>query len=112
VELLEDRWLLSTYYVSNTNDSGAGSLRDAIQSANGDATPDNIVFDIPASTAPGLNVPVAGFDPVLQDWTIRLQTPLPAITNTVWIDGYTQAESGVNYLYPGNQAVSTILYFP
>ena len=51
----------------------------------------NIVFDIPASTAANLNVPVAGFDPVTQTWTITLDSPLPPITHPVAIDGYTQA---------------------
>ena len=58
LEALETRQLLSTYAVTNTNDSGAGSLRQAIINANGDSSPDNIVFDIPASTAPNLDVPV------------------------------------------------------
>ena len=62
--MLEDRTLLSTYVVSNTGDSGAGSLRQAILNANADTAADNIVFDIPASSAPLLNVPVSGFNPV------------------------------------------------
>src|SRR5690349_19358419 len=85
LEPLESRRLLSTIHVRNTNDSGPGSLRGAIDQANVDATADDIVFDIPASTAPLLNVPVSGFNPVTQDWTITLQTPLPPIKNPVWI---------------------------
>ncbi len=100
LEALETRQLLSTYAVINTNDSGAGSLRQAIINADGDNTPDDIVFNIPASTAPLLNVPVPGFDPGTQDWTITLQSALPAITNTVSIDGYTEAPVGVPYRYP------------
>src|SRR5271165_2297119 len=93
LELLESRQLLSTYVVTNCNDSGAGSLRQAILNANADVVggvmkPDNIYFDIPASTAANLDVPIPGFDPVTQDWTITLQNPLPTILNTVWIDGY------------------------
>src|SRR5262245_31537610 len=84
LELLESRQLLSTYIVSNTNDSGAGSLRQAILDAKLDSVPDNIEFDIPASTAPNLDVPVSGFDPGTQTWRIQLATPLPTITNTVW----------------------------
>ena len=95
-ESLEPRRLLSTFVVDNTSDSGAGSLRAAITAANADPSPgtDNIYFNIPASTAPGLNVPVPGFDPTTQDWTITLASPLPTITRPVAIDGYTQAHAG------------------
>jgi hypothetical protein len=41
---LEGRELLSTLTVSNTNDSGAGSLRAAVNQANSDAGGDTIVF--------------------------------------------------------------------
>ncbi len=99
LEALESRQLLSTYAVINTNDSGAGSLRQAIINANKDTRPDDIVFNIPASTAPLLNVPVSGFDPGTQDWTITLLSALPAITNTVSIDGYNEAPVGVPYRY-------------
>ena len=43
---LEDRLLLSGYTVSNTNDSGAGSLRAAILSANGNPGADTITFTV------------------------------------------------------------------
>ena len=99
LEDLEARQLLSTYAVLNTNDAGTGSLRQAIINANKDTSPDDIVFNIPASTAPLLDVPVPGFDPVTQTWTIKLVTPLPAITNTVSLDGYTEAPVGVPYRY-------------
>jgi hypothetical protein len=41
---LEGRELLSTLTVSNTNDSGAGSLRAAVDLANSDRGGDTIVF--------------------------------------------------------------------
>ena len=68
VEALETRQLLSTYVVINTNDSGAGSLRQAIINANNEVvngvmSPDNIDFDIPASSTNTPGVPVPGFDP-------------------------------------------------
>src|SRR5262245_49421830 len=81
LEPLESRRLLTTYTVSNTQDSGAGSLRQAILNANADSVADNIGFDIPSSDP--------NFDPVTQDWTITLQSALPAVTNTVDIDGFT-----------------------
>jgi len=97
---LENRCLLSTFEVRNTLDSGDGSLRNAVLLANSHPGRDDIVFNIPASTAVDLDVPVSGFDPVSQNWTITLQSPLPRITDTVWIDGYTQADSGVPFRYP------------
>src|SRR5580765_1806840 len=45
-ELLEDRSLPSTFTVINTNDSGAGSLRQAILDANTNAGADTIAFNI------------------------------------------------------------------
>src|SRR6516164_6081679 len=71
VEPLEDRMLLSTFVVTNTNDSGAGSLRSAIQSVNADPSPslDCIDFNI-APTAPK---------------TINLKLDLPILTHQVFI---------------------------
>ena len=42
---LENRLLLSAYTVLNTNDSGTGSLRDAVNQANADGKADTITFD-------------------------------------------------------------------
>jgi hypothetical protein len=39
----------ATFTVLNTNDSGAGSLRQAITSANAAAGADTIAFDIPGA---------------------------------------------------------------
>jgi len=62
--------------VTNVNDQGPGSLRQAITDANANTTPgtDKIVFDIPG---PGVKV-------------ISLQTPLPEITDSLIIHGVTQ----------------------
>ncbi len=93
---------VSTFVVTNTGDTGPGTLRAAIQAADADPNPgvDDIVFDIPASTAPDLNVPVSGFDPSTQTWTITPNSPLPVITHSVSIDGYSQANVGVPFVYP------------
>jgi hypothetical protein len=64
----------ATYTVSNTNDSGAGSLRQAITSANSTATLDTIVFSIPGG---GVK-------------TISPLSPLPVITQPLIIDGPSQ----------------------
>ncbi len=63
-----------TFTVTNTADSGAGSLRKAIDDANALAGPDTIEFDIPGA---GVH-------------TIEVPTPLAWITSPVIIDGTTQ----------------------
>jgi CSLREA domain-containing protein len=78
--------------VTNTNDSGAGSLRQAILDANARAGADNIVFNIPGS---GVQ-------------TITPATVLPDITDQVVIDGYTQPGASRNTLSYGDHAVLLI----
>ena len=76
-EALEPRVLLATYTVTTTADSGAGSLRQAILSANANASAgDTIRFNIPTSAGA-----VA---------TILPATPLPHVTDRVDIDATTQ----------------------
>ena len=67
----------STFTVTNTNDSGAGSLRQAIRDANATTAADTIAFNIPTTTTNGVA-------------TISPDTALPPITNPVTIDGYSQ----------------------
>ena len=72
----------TTFTVTNTNDSGAGSLRQAIEDANSNGNPgdqDVIEFDI------------AGFG----DKVIEPQSTL-TITQSVLIDGYTQGDAEEN----------------
>ena len=88
------------FIVTNTNDAGPGSLRQAILDANAAPGTNSIIFDIPASTATLLDVAVPGFDPATQEWTITPQSPLPVITDPIAIDGYTQAEYGISFRYP------------
>ncbi len=64
----------ATYVVTSTNDSGPGSLRQAIDDANASSGTDSVYFDIP------------GDGP----HTIRPTSALPAVTDTVVIDGYTE----------------------
>jgi hypothetical protein len=68
IESLETRLTPTTYTVSSLADSGAGSLRAAITSVNGDTTPDEIDFS------------VAGV-------VMLTSGALPAITNTVKLNG-------------------------
>ncbi len=72
---MEDRTLLSTFLVSNTGDSGPGSLRQAILDSNAATGATNTIdFDISGT---GVQ-------------TIAPLSPLPAITNPVLIDGTSQ----------------------
>ncbi len=83
-----------TFTVTNTDDSGTGSLRMAITDANAHPNIDLDVPDIIAFAIPGGGV-----------CTIAPSTALPPITDPVVIDGYTQAGSSVNTLAVGDNAV-------
>jgi hypothetical protein len=74
LEFLEDRLAPATFTVLNTADSGAGSLRQAILDANGNAGADLISFNIGGG---GVQ-------------TIAPTSGLPTITDPVIIDGTTQ----------------------
>lgn len=80
--------------VTNTNDSGAGSLRQAVLDANANSTtsaaPHQITF----------NIPGAGVQ------TITLATTLPSITQPTFIDGATQPGSACGTLVPSLGASS------
>lgn len=70
-------------HVTNTNDTGDGSLRQAIVASNNNVGPDTVVFNIPNSDD--------GFNG--KAWTIRPNTALPALsdlTGGTIIDGSTQ----------------------
>jgi hypothetical protein len=95
VERLEDRMLLSTLVVTNTLDSGAGSLRQVIIDLNADTTnqaTDTINFAIPGA---GVH-------------TIRPLTDLPTMAHPVFIDGYSQPGSSLNTKAVGEDAVLNI----
>jgi hypothetical protein len=84
----------ATFTVTNVNDSGAGSLRQAILDANGNPGADTIAFNIPGS---GVH-------------TIAPLTPLDTITDAVTVDGYTQPGASANTNPPemGTNAVLRI----
>src|SRR6478672_2607151 len=95
LEPLEDRSLLATFVVNNTNDGGTGSLRQAILDANATANiggPDLITFNI---NGPGVQ-------------TISPGSVLPPITDPVTIDGYTQPGASPNTQASGSNAVLLI----
>jgi hypothetical protein len=77
--------VIPPFSVTNANDSGPGSLRQAILDSNATPTaapsiPNQITFAIPGSGP----------------FPIHLTSALPTITNPVTIDGYSQAGSSVN----------------
>src|SRR3954470_5838732 len=76
-EVLEGRQLLATFTVITVADTGPGSLREAILSANVTPGLDQINFAVPGPASTPIQIVPA--------------TPLPAITDAVVIDGTTQA---------------------
>lgn len=73
----------ATFPVTNTNNSGAGSMRQAILDANANPGADTITFAIGSIGSP---------------YTIPLTASLPAITSPVTVDGWSQG--GVGYMGP------------
>ncbi len=80
--------------MTNTNDSGPGSLRQAMLDANNATTapPDTILFEIPG-TGP---------------FTIAPLTPLPTLTHATIINGYSQPHAQKNNFASGDNAVIEI----
>ncbi|MEO8460230.1 MAG: hypothetical protein ABI451_06860 [Dokdonella sp.] len=78
----------STLFVTSNADSGIGSLRQAVISSNANPGPQNIEFN------------VAGNCPQI----VFLQSPLPDITDSVEIDGYSQPGSSANTQSNGSDA--------
>jgi hypothetical protein len=86
--------LPKVFVVTNTNDSGSGSLRQALFYANlsNSPPPDTIEFDIPG-TGP---------------FVINPLSPLPAVEHPTIIDGYSQPGASANTLAVGDNAVILI----
>ena len=74
LEALEPRVLMTVFTVTNTNDSGAGSLRDALNRSNNNPGVDTVAFNIGASSK-----------------VIRPLSPLPEMWDPGVLDGTTQA---------------------
>ena len=84
--------VVGTLVVRNTNDDGAGSLREAINCSNMLPGTDTIAFDIPGT---GVH-------------TITPASALPMVTDPVIIDGYTQPGASPNTQSTGDDAVLLI----
>jgi hypothetical protein len=83
----------TTFTVINTNDSGAGSLRQAIVDANATTGADTIEFNIPGTVVK----------------TIAPTTELPKITGPVTINGYSQPGAQPNQKAIGSDAVLKVV---
>ncbi|MBI4649121.1 MAG: right-handed parallel beta-helix repeat-containing protein [Bacteroidia bacterium] len=87
-----------TYTVINTNNSGAGSLREAVTNANNVVGADNITFNIPTSDT--------NYNATDGTWTITLLSTLPYITTGyITIDGSTQTTNQGNTNVNGPEIV-------
>lgn len=96
IEVLESRIAPATFFVSNANDSGTGSLRQAILDANSmqnSGGEDLISF---------VNIPTGTF-------VIQPTTELPAITESVIIDGYTAPGTSQNTVSIGTNATLRVV---
>ncbi len=77
--------IVTTTADSNNVNNNSGSLRDAIECANG-STGKLITFNMPTTEA--------GYSAVTKAWTIKLLTPLPALTGkNTYLDASTQADA-------------------
>ncbi len=88
----------ATFTVTNTADSGPGSLRQAILDANANPGLDTIAFDVSGAGCDGSGV-----------CTIAPQSSLDAITDGAIVDGYTQPGASPNTLPAGDDAVLKIV---
>ncbi len=123
-----------SFVVTNTGDSGLGTLREAIYSADNAPGPETITFDIPATdprhfyytnAAPAGQVSqsdiatttaandssITNIDPAWpHSWySIDPSSPLPPLFDIDSIDGYTQPGSVQNTLVPDQQGLNTVL---
>ena len=95
IESLERRELLSTFTVTSPDDSGPGTLRQAIVDANGQGGQDRIEF----------NLPVDGSG--MFQGAISIDSPLPAILTPLVIDGFSQPGTSPN---PNSSTFDDALY--
>jgi hypothetical protein len=127
LERLEDRAVPAAYLVNTTADGGAGSLRDAITQVNAGLyneidfslpwnDPGHVYYQgsvgnvqpVPAASASDADLTGAAPQWPHSWWSIQPANPLPAITNPVLIDGYTQPGASGN-TNPFGQADNAVL---
>ena len=96
-DVMEDRTLLSSFVVSNTDDSGPGSLRQAIAGANAQPGANDITFD-PTAFATAQTITLTSGQLELSDTTGTETITGPAAGLTVSADGASrlfQVDKGV-----------------
>jgi BACON domain-containing protein/S-layer family protein len=123
----------ATFTATNTNDSGAGSLRQAILDSNANPDADTISFNIPANdpshfyysddstagqvtltnvmtTTASDDTTISNIDPDWPHswWSIQPVSALPTATQQLTINGYTQPGASPNTQASGNDAVLRI----
>ncbi len=102
IEQMERRRLLAVYNVINTNDTGAGSLRQAIIDSNFNAGADQIQFAIPGP-GPHSIAPATAFPTITDPLTIDATTqPGYAGTPVVELNGATVPAVGLTLLSGSN----------
>jgi len=103
VLLISNHIYANTYTVTNTLDSGAGSLRAAITSANAHSGADTVAFNIPNTDA--------GYSLINGVCTITLTTMLPILADMsgglIFIDGNTQTVNQGNTNANGPEIIVT-----
>jgi hypothetical protein len=87
------RLAAADFAVTNTNVSGSGSLHQAITDANNVAGADRILFNIPGAGVHTIDVS---------------QNPLPTVSDSLIIDGYSQPGAKPNSLAVGDDALILI----
>jgi hypothetical protein len=98
--------VVGSFLVTNTCDSGVGSLREAIVDANtlADGTaanPDQIQFNIPTTDS--------HYHSSTGSFSIQSVSALPTVTDMLVLDGYTQPGASPNTLAVGDNAVLKIV---
>ncbi len=96
----------ATFTVTNTSDSGAGSLRQAILDANSNAGADTIAFNIPGS-GPFLILPLTILPPLTGDTTLD-GTTQPGYAGTPLIELSTFSGAGLRMTGAGGNTIRGI----
>ncbi len=89
-ESLESRDTPATFNVTTTADAGVGSLRDAISRANALPGADTIAFVLSTTDTNFIDANGNGKFESGDYWSIAPASALPAITETVLVDGWSQ----------------------
>jgi parallel beta-helix repeat protein len=93
----------STFTVTNTNDTGGGSLRQAILDANGNAGPDTIDFNIPGG-GPFVILPLSLLPPLAGETTLD-GTTQPGYAGTPLIQVSTFSGAGLRMTGAGGNTI-------